>query len=60
MPITDSRTSRLLLVQPIASLALATILIGLAAEPLYLLAGRAAEQLMNPAEYIDAVLGGGS
>jgi multicomponent Na+:H+ antiporter subunit D len=58
--ITESRASRLLLVLPIASLALATILIGLAAEPLYLLASRAAEQLMNPAEYIDAVLGGGS
>ncbi|MGH7930814.1 MAG: Na+/H+ antiporter subunit D, partial [Candidatus Binatia bacterium] len=53
----ESRASRLLVILPIASLALATILIGLAAEPLYLLATRAAEQLMNPAEYIQAVLG---
>jgi multicomponent Na+:H+ antiporter subunit D len=42
---------------PIASLALTTILIGLAAEPVYILASRAAEQLMDPAEYIQAVLG---
>jgi multicomponent Na+:H+ antiporter subunit D len=55
--ISESRASRLLLLLPIASLGLATILIGLAAEPLYLLAARAAEQLMNPAEYIQAVLG---
>jgi multicomponent Na+:H+ antiporter subunit D len=53
----ESRTSRLLVILPIAALALATVLIGLAAEPLYILASRAAEQLMNPAEYIQAVLG---
>jgi multicomponent Na+:H+ antiporter subunit D len=53
----ESHASRLLLMVPIASLALATILIGLAAEPLYLLANRAAEQLTDPAEYIQAVLG---
>ncbi|HET7393112.1 MAG TPA: Na+/H+ antiporter subunit D [Candidatus Binatia bacterium] len=58
--ISESRASRFLVILPIASLALATLLIGLAAEPLYLLASRAAEQLMNPVEYIDAVLGGGS
>jgi multicomponent Na+:H+ antiporter subunit D len=56
-PISESTASRLLVVLPIASLAVATMLIGLAAEPLYLLASRAAEQLMNPAEYIQAVLG---
>ena len=56
-PISESTASRLLVVLPIASLAVATLVIGLAAEPLYLLASRAAEQLMNPAEYIQAVLG---
>lgn len=46
-----------LLILPIASLALITILIGLAAEPIYVLASRAAQQLIDPAEYIQAVLG---
>ena len=46
-----------LLILPIASLALMTILIGLAAEPVYVLASRAAQQLIDPAEYIQAVLG---
>jgi multicomponent Na+:H+ antiporter subunit D len=55
--ISESHASRLLVILPIVSLALATILIGLAAEPLYLLSSRAAEQLMNPAEYIQAVQG---
>lgn len=45
------------LILPIVSLAVTTLLIGLAAEPVYLLARQAAEQLMNPAEYIGAVLG---
>jgi multicomponent Na+:H+ antiporter subunit D len=55
--ISESRVSRFLVILPIVALALATLLIGLAAEPLYILASRAAEQLMNPAEYIQAVLG---
>ncbi len=55
--ISESRVSRFLVILPIAALALGTVLIGLAAEPLYILASRAAEQLMNPAEYIQAVLG---
>ena len=52
-----SRAADLLLIGPIAALALVTVVIGLAAEPVYLLASRAAEQLMNPTEYIQAVLG---
>jgi multicomponent Na+:H+ antiporter subunit D len=52
------RAPRLLLILPIASLALVTLAIGLGAEPMYVLARRAAEQLMDPAEYIRAVLGG--
>ena len=42
---------------PIVGLALITILIGVAAEPFFTLALRAAEQLSNPSEYIYAVLG---
>jgi hypothetical protein len=34
------------------------MLIGLAAEPFMILATRAAEQLINPTEYINSVLGG--
>ena len=45
-----------LLLLPITSLAVVTVLIGLAVEPIYLLASRAAEQLINPNEYIRIVL----
>jgi multicomponent Na+:H+ antiporter subunit D len=45
-----------LLVAPIIFLAAITITIGLAVEPVYLLASRAAEQLMDPTEYISRVL----
>jgi multicomponent Na+:H+ antiporter subunit D len=45
------------LILPIALLALITIIIGLYAEPFFELANRAAQQLMNPSEYIHAVLG---
>jgi multicomponent Na+:H+ antiporter subunit D len=45
-----------LLVAPIIFLAAITITIGLAVEPVYLLASRAAEQLMDPKEYISRVL----
>ena len=58
-PNTSSETpasSRLLLV-PTVSLAVVTVLIGLAVGPVFLLANRAAEQLMNPAEYIRVVMG---
>jgi multicomponent Na+:H+ antiporter subunit D len=55
--IPEPRVSHWLLVLPIAALALITILIGVAAEPLYVLASRAAQQLIDPAEYIQAVLG---
>lgn len=45
------------LMLPVAVLALLTVVIGLAAEPVYTLATQAAEQLMDPAPYIAAVLG---
>jgi multicomponent Na+:H+ antiporter subunit D len=51
-------TSRFVLLLPMVTLAALTVFIGLAAEPLLVLVSRAAEQLMNPAEYIDSVLGG--
>jgi multicomponent Na+:H+ antiporter subunit D len=46
------------MVLPIASLAAVTVLIGAMAEPLFVLSMRAAEQLLNPAEYIRVVLEG--
>jgi multicomponent Na+:H+ antiporter subunit D len=46
------------LVLPIASLAAVTVFIGLVAEPLMVLAVRAAEQLMDPAEYVRVVFEG--
>ncbi len=45
------------LVAPIAALALITITIGLFAQPLYLLAERAAAELLDPTAYITAVFG---
>ena len=45
-----------LLIGPIAALAGVTITIGLAVEPVYVLAIRAAEQLMDPTEYIARVM----
>ncbi len=42
---------------PTASLAVVTVLIGLGVEPILVLASRAAEQLMDPAEYIRVVMG---
>ncbi len=44
------------LIIPIASLALITLAIGLFSEPLFILAQTTAEQLLNPSEYINAVL----
>jgi multicomponent Na+:H+ antiporter subunit D len=43
---------------PIAALALVTVALGLIGQPMFALAGRAAEQLLDPAGYIEAVLGG--
>jgi multicomponent Na+:H+ antiporter subunit D len=48
-------TSLPYLIIPVVSLALITIVIGLFAEPFFVLATQAAEQLLNPAEYIQAV-----
>ncbi len=42
---------------PIVSLVVLTVLIGLAAEPIFQLSFAAADQLMNPAGYVAAVLG---
>jgi multicomponent Na+:H+ antiporter subunit D len=46
------------LLAPIILLAVLTVIVGLVAEPVFALATRAAQQLMNPTEYIHAVLGG--
>ncbi|MBM3135299.1 MAG: Na+/H+ antiporter subunit D [Chloroflexi bacterium] len=46
------------LILPIVVLAMLTVAMGLAAGPLFTLATRAAEQLLNPADYIQVVLGG--
>lgn len=43
---------------PIAALAVVTVAIGLGAGPVFALALRAGEQLMNPAAYMEVVLGG--
>jgi multicomponent Na+:H+ antiporter subunit D len=43
------------LIIPIAALAAITVVIGLFSEPFFLLAIRAAEQLLDPSEYINAV-----
>jgi multicomponent Na+:H+ antiporter subunit D len=46
------------LLLPIIILATVTVSIGLITEPVFRLASQAAEQLLNPADYIRAVLGG--
>ncbi|MGB0743285.1 MAG: Na+/H+ antiporter subunit D [Opitutales bacterium] len=48
--------SLVFMITPIAVMAVATVLIGLFGEPLFEFSQRAAEQLMNPQEYISAVL----
>jgi multicomponent Na+:H+ antiporter subunit D len=53
-----SRAGFALMVAPSIALAALTIAIGLHAEPLFLLANAAAEQLLDPSQYIDAVLSG--
>lgn len=54
-----NRRQRVHLFFPIIALALLTMMIGLVAQPFFALAERAADQLINPAAYIRAVLGGG-
>lgn len=48
---------RLSMILPMTGLAVITVAIGFCAEPVFALALRAAEQLLNPSEYIRAVLG---
>ncbi len=55
-PPIDARGSWKLFV-PIVALAGLTIWIGLAGEPVYALAERAADQLLNPEEYVRVILG---
>jgi multicomponent Na+:H+ antiporter subunit D len=52
------RPATALLVLPIGVLVVLTLVIGLAAEPVYALSTMAAEQLIDPTEYLRAVLGG--
>jgi multicomponent Na+:H+ antiporter subunit D len=52
----DMRRSVIVLSIPVAALALMTLVIGLYAGPFYDLAERAADQLLNPTLYIQAVL----
>ncbi|MGE3539669.1 MAG: Na+/H+ antiporter subunit D [Candidatus Tectimicrobiota bacterium] len=56
-PVSVMRSPRALLL-PIATLATCTVLIGLAAGPLLALSMQAADQLLDPRAYIQAVLGG--
>lgn len=52
-----SRRDYILLTAPIAGMAALTVIIGLWTEPFILLATSAAEQLLNPDAYVQAVLG---
>jgi multicomponent Na+:H+ antiporter subunit D len=45
------------LLAPVVVLALAAVLMGVLAEPVLALVTRAADQLLDPAEYINRVLG---
>ena len=54
-PLPASR--RRLLLGPIGALAALTLTIGLYVKPFYALAERAADELMQPASYVEAVLG---
>ncbi len=54
----ESAASRLLLFLPIIALAGLIILVGLAAQPFLNLIQEAANQLMDPGQYINSVLGG--
>ena len=55
-PLTPKETSLYLI--PVGTLALATVLIGIFAEPAFQYADLAAAQLLDPTPYINAVLGG--
>ncbi len=56
--LSEPKTQNLaLMVVPVVGLALVTVVIGLATQPFYDLALRAADQLLNPAEYVEAVRG---
>lgn len=57
-PAVPAPTRNGLLYWTIGLLAAMTVAIGLFGQPIYLMAEMAAEQLLNPAGYIDAVLGG--
>ena len=48
------------LLLPVAALAALTVAIGLGAQPLLDIALAAAEELLNPMEYVRAVMGGGA
>lgn len=54
-----SLTQKWALISPIVILALITMIIGLYAQPLFSLSEMAAEQLLNPDHYIEAVMKGG-
>jgi multicomponent Na+:H+ antiporter subunit D len=62
VPVQDGRTassgSLRVLLLPIGLLAALTVLMGLACEPILALTTRAAEELLNPAVYVQAVLEG--
>ena len=59
VPVSGRRSLRLAAwLGPVVVLALLTVIIGLAAEPVLALSLRAADQLANPARYVQAVLGG--
>jgi multicomponent Na+:H+ antiporter subunit D len=55
----DHMPVSLLLFAPVILLAAMTVGIGLAAEPVFALSKRAASELLDPAQYVDAVLGEG-
>ena len=53
---TNARHSLILMVSPVVLLTVTTVLIGLFGAPLFSYSQRAADQLLNPGSYIDAVL----
>lgn len=57
-PVVEQGKPLTALILPIALLAALTLILGFGAGPLFALALRAGEELMNPAGYIQAVLGG--
>jgi multicomponent Na+:H+ antiporter subunit D len=61
LPLVDgARAQAGRLLPPIAMLAALTIIVGFGAEPVFAIAQRAADGLMDPSAYIDAVLGPGA